>query len=104
LSPPQLLLPEVKDEQWDLFGPEFPGLGFYSDGARRPFPPCHRALKSAGVPVAPLLRRAGLTPELIAEPEERLSVRGQIALARDFDLRKFGLRYYLCVAARLFKR
>jgi hypothetical protein len=27
-------------------------------------------LKSAGVPVAPLLKRVGLTPELIAEPEE----------------------------------
>ena len=37
-------------------------------------------LKSAGVPVAPLLKRVGLTPELIAEPEERLSVRSQIAL------------------------
>jgi hypothetical protein len=56
--------------------------------------------KAPGAPVAPLLRRAGL----IAEPEERLSVRGQIALPRDFDLRKFGLLYYLCVAARLFKR
>ena len=32
-------------------------------------------LKSVGVPVAPLLKRVGLTPELIAEPEERLSVR-----------------------------
>jgi hypothetical protein len=31
-------------------------------------------LKSAGVPVAPLLKRVGLTPELIAEPEQRLSV------------------------------
>jgi hypothetical protein len=29
-------------------------------------------LKSAGMPVAPLLKRVGLTPELIAEPEERL--------------------------------
>ena len=29
-------------------------------------------LKSAGVPVAPILRRVGLTPELIADPEERL--------------------------------
>ena len=37
-------------------------------------------LKSAGVPVAPLLKRAGLTRELIAQPEERLSVRSQIAL------------------------
>src|SRR5438128_1007374 len=38
-------------------------------------------LKSAGVPVAPLLRRAGLTPELIAEPQE-LSVQSQITLGR----------------------
>ena len=37
-------------------------------------------LKSAGVPVAPLLKRVGLTPEAIADPEERLSVRSQIAL------------------------
>src|SRR5262245_25985369 len=37
-------------------------------------------LKSAGVPVAPLLRHMGLTPEVIADPEERLSVRSQIAL------------------------
>jgi hypothetical protein len=37
-------------------------------------------LKSAGVPVAPLLKRAGLAPEVIAEPEERLSVRSQITL------------------------
>ena len=37
-------------------------------------------LKSAGVPVAPLLMRVGLTPEAIADPEERLSVRSQVAL------------------------
>src|SRR5262249_31266380 len=34
-------------------------------------------LKSAGVEVAPLLKRAGLTPEVIADPEKRLSVRSQ---------------------------
>jgi hypothetical protein len=34
-------------------------------------------LKSAGVPVVPLLRRVGLTPEVIADPEERLTVRSQ---------------------------
>src|SRR5262245_15113228 len=67
-------------------------------------------LKSAGVPVAPLLKRAGLTPEAIADPEERLSVRSQVALldeaaialnddhigftlARDFDPREIGLLY-----------
>ena len=37
-------------------------------------------LKSVGVLVAPLLKRVGLTPELIADPEERLSVRNQVAL------------------------
>ena len=30
-------------------------------------------LESAGVPVAPILRRVGLTSELVADPEERLS-------------------------------
>jgi Arabinose-binding domain of AraC transcription regulator, N-term len=74
-------------------------------------------LESAGVPVAPLLKRAGLTPELIAEPEERLSVRSQIALldeaaialkddgigftlARDFDLREIGLLYYVMASSQ----
>jgi Arabinose-binding domain of AraC transcription regulator, N-term len=74
-------------------------------------------LKSAGVPVAPLLKRVGLTPELIAEPEERLSVRSQIALldeaaialeddcigftlARDFDLREIGLLYYVMASSQ----
>ena len=74
-------------------------------------------LKSAGVPVAPLLRRVGLTPELIADPEERLSVRSQIALldeaaialqddclgftlARDFDLRALGLLYYVMASSQ----
>ena len=64
-------------------------------------------LKTAGVPVAPLLKRVGLTPELIAQPQERLSVRSQIALlneaaialkddclgftlARDHDPREMG--------------
>jgi hypothetical protein len=37
-------------------------------------------LQSAGVPVMPLLKRAGLTPKVIADPEERLSVRSQVAL------------------------
>jgi Arabinose-binding domain of AraC transcription regulator, N-term len=74
-------------------------------------------LKSAGVPVAPLLKRVGLTPELIAKPEERLSVRSQIALldeaaialkddcigftlARDFDLREIGLLYYVMACSQ----
>jgi hypothetical protein len=74
-------------------------------------------LKSAGVPVAPLLKRVGLTPELIAEPEERLNVRSQIALlneaaialkddcigftlAREFDLREIGLIYYVMASSQ----
>jgi AraC-like DNA-binding protein len=74
-------------------------------------------LKSAGVSVAPLLKRARLTPEQIAEPDERLSVRSQITLldeaaialkddcigftlARDFDLRKIGLVYYVMASSQ----
>ena len=74
-------------------------------------------LKSAGVPVAPLLRRAGLTPELIDDPEVRLSVRSQISLldeaeialkddcigftlARDFDPRELGLLYYVMASSQ----
>jgi AraC-like DNA-binding protein len=74
-------------------------------------------LESAGVPVAPLLKRVGLTPELIAEPQERLSVRSQIALldeaaialeddclgftlARDHDPREIGLLYYVMASSR----
>jgi AraC-like DNA-binding protein len=74
-------------------------------------------LESAGVPVEPLLRRAGLTPEVMADPEERLSVPGQIALlneaaialkddclgftlARDFDLREIGLVYYVMASSQ----
>jgi AraC-like DNA-binding protein len=69
------------------------------------------------VPVEPLLERAGLTPELIAEPELRLSVRSQIALldeaaialkddclgftlARDFDPREIGLLYYVMASSQ----
>ena len=37
-------------------------------------------LKGRRVPVAPLLVRVGLTPELIADPDERLSVRSQVRL------------------------
>ena len=37
-------------------------------------------LQSAGVPVVPLLKRVGLPPEVIADPQERLSVRSQVAL------------------------
>jgi AraC-like DNA-binding protein len=74
-------------------------------------------LESIGVPVTPLLRRVGLTPEQIADPEVRLSVRSQIALldevaialkddclgftlARDFDLREIGLLYYVMASSQ----
>jgi AraC-type transcriptional regulator len=73
-------------------------------------------LKSAGVPVGPILKHSGLTPELIAEPDERLSVRNQIAflndaaralkddclgftLARDHDPREIGLLYYVMASS-----
>ena len=69
-------------------------------------------LKSAGVPITPLLGRLGLRAEVIADPEEQLSVQTQIALlheaaialkddwlgfslARDFDPRDLGLLYYV---------
>ena len=74
-------------------------------------------LKSAGVPVAPLLKRVGLRPEVIADPEERLSVRSQIGLldaaasalkddclgftlARDHDPREIGLLYYVMASSQ----
>jgi AraC-like DNA-binding protein len=74
-------------------------------------------LESAGVPVAPLLKRVGLTPELIADPEERLSVQSQIrlldeaaialkddylgfTLARDHDPRAIGLLYYVMASSQ----
>jgi hypothetical protein len=76
-----LPLPGVKDEQWDLSTlnseQELASIPTAQGGLSR-LAIAH--LKSAGVPVAPLLRRVGLTPELIADPEERLSVRSQITL------------------------
>jgi AraC-like DNA-binding protein len=74
-------------------------------------------LKSAGVPVGPLLKRVGLTPKMIADPEERLSVQSQIrlldeaaialkddclgfTLARDFDPREIGLLYYVMASSQ----
>jgi AraC-like DNA-binding protein len=74
-------------------------------------------LESVGVPVAPLLRRVGLTPELIADPEQRLSVQSQIrlldeaaialkddclgfTLARDHDPREIGLLYYVMASSQ----
>src|SRR5215831_10162998 len=74
-------------------------------------------LQSASVSVAPLLKRVGLPPEVIADPEERLSVRSQVALldeaaialkddrlgftlARDFDPREIGLLYYVMASSQ----
>jgi AraC-like DNA-binding protein len=74
-------------------------------------------LKSAGVPVVPLLRRVGLTPEAIADPEQRLSVRSQInlldeaaialqddclgyTLARNHDPREIGMLYYVMASSQ----
>src|SRR6478672_9432454 len=74
-------------------------------------------LKNAGVPVVPLLRRVGLPPEVIDDPEERLMVRSQImllheaaialqddclgfTLARDFDPREIGLLYYVMASSQ----
>ena len=74
-------------------------------------------LKGARMPVAPLLVRVGLTPELIADPDERLSVRSQVrlleeaaialkddcigfTLAREFDLREIGLIYYVMASSQ----
>jgi hypothetical protein len=74
-------------------------------------------LESAGLPVTPLLKRVGLTPQQIAEPEERLSVQNQITLldeaasalkddylgftlARDFDPREIGLVYFVMASSQ----
>jgi AraC-like DNA-binding protein len=74
-------------------------------------------LKSAGVPIAPLLKRVGLTLEVIADPEERLGVQNQITLlheaaialkddylgftlARDFDPREIGLLHYVMASSQ----
>ena len=75
-------------------------------------------LESAGVPVAPLLKRAGLAPEVIAKPEAPLSVPSQIAileqaaialkdpclgftLACSHDPREIGLLYYVMASSIL---
>ena len=57
------------------------GLGFDPDCTGGPFPPGYRAPQERrSASGASFLRRAGLTPEVIADPEERLSVRSQITL------------------------
>ena len=70
-------------------------------------------LLAAGVPLAPLLSRAGLKAEQIDDPAARIEVRAQVQLfdmaaeqlkddlfgfqmAKDFELRKIGLPYYIC--------
>ena len=42
-------------------------------------------LQSAGVPVAPLLKRVGLTPEVIAEPEATERAKPSRAVGRGGD-------------------
>jgi AraC-like DNA-binding protein len=73
-------------------------------------------LRSAGVPLGTVLKRSGLTPELVADPEERLNVRSQIAflneaaralkddclgftLACDHEPREVGLLYYVMASS-----
>ena len=63
------------------FSPEFcTGLGFNPNGARGPLSlsPCYRASPKRWRPS--VLRRVVLAPEVIADPEERLTVRSQVAL------------------------
>src|SRR5262245_44196476 len=74
-------------------------------------------LEGAGVPVAPLLKNVGLTPEATADSEERLSVQSQIrfldkaaialkddclgfTLAREHDPRQIGLLYYVMASSQ----
>src|SRR5262245_60615610 len=74
-------------------------------------------LEGAGVPVAPLLKNVGLTPEATADSEERLSVQSQIkfldeaaialkddclgfTLAREHDPREIGLLYYVMASSQ----
>src|SRR5262245_66303649 len=74
-------------------------------------------LEGAGVPVGPLLKNVGLTPEATADSEERLSVQSQIkfldeaaialkddclgfTLAREHDPRQIGLLYYVMASSQ----
>jgi len=73
-------------------------------------------VKEAGIELAPLLSRAGLTIQQIDDDSARISVRSQIRLielaaeamqdellgfhlASDFDLRKIGLLYYVLASS-----
>ena len=74
-------------------------------------------LREAGVPLGPLLSKAGLTAEQIDDRKARLQVASQIRLlelaaealhddelgfhlARDFDLREVGLLYYVLASSQ----
>ncbi len=109
---------QINDEQWHRFSPEFcKGLGFNPNGARGPLSPCYRAPSKRWRTRDASSRRVGLAPEVIADPEERLSVRSQVALldgaaialnddclgftlARDFDPRELGLLYYVMASSQ----
>jgi AraC-like DNA-binding protein len=75
-------------------------------------------LRGSGIPLRPLLSKAGLTIEQIDEPGTRLAVRSQIKLlelaadalrddllgfhlARDYDLRELGLLYYVLASSEI---
>jgi AraC-like DNA-binding protein len=75
-------------------------------------------LRAAGIPLAPLLSRAGLTVEQIDDPGVRLTVQNQIRLlelaaealpddllgfhlAQDYDLREIGLFYYVLASSEI---
>jgi AraC-like DNA-binding protein len=76
-------------------------------------------LRAAGLPLEPLLQKAGLSIEQIDDPDRSLTVRSQIKLlkiaaealdddllgfhlARDFELREVGLLYYVLVSSSSF--
>ena len=78
-------------------------------------------LRQEGIEPGRLVKRAGLSMARIEQPDARLSVRGQIAfldlaakelnepflghkLARDFEVRQFGLLYYTMASAETFRQ
>ena len=78
---------------------------------------CER-MRESGIPLAPLLSKAGLTIEQIDNPSARLKVRSQIKflelaaaasqddllgfhLALDYDLREIGLLYYVLASSEI---
>jgi AraC-like DNA-binding protein len=75
-------------------------------------------LRERGIPVPPLLSKAGLSIEQIDDPGARIKVRSQIKLvqlaadalqddllgfhlARDYDLREIGLLYYVLASSEI---